>query len=217
MLHELFLFYAAASFTTLFLYGVVLVFLLIGVYADSIESNTSFKWWSLAVLYGLYVTNNFGSITVHSTVTTIFNKDTLLTALEYLGIGLIYSLIEFRFTIKDASGYFVNLARNFQADYDEREKLNDKRYINPTFSKSITFIDAEYDALDKKISTKIVTRKLTDYLSAWAVLWPFYAINMLIGRFVAEFFSVFAEYVKKVFGGHINKIFNAKLESFKDE
>lgn len=217
MIHDLVLFFAAASFTTIFLYTVVLVFLMIGIYTDSVGSNTSFKWWALLGLYALYFLDNFGSITVHSTISTIFSKDTLITTLKYLGIGMVYSLIEFRFTIKDASEKFARIARSYQAVYDKDRTAQSPRFVDRYSTLNIAFIEAKYDAIDKVATTKIISRKLTDYLTAWAILWPFYAINMLFGRFIAEFFSIFAEYIKKVFGGHITKIFNAKLESFKDE
>jgi len=191
------------------LYTVCFIILMVGVYADSKETNFALKWFALIGLYFIYFVDNYSAISIKQSLHDIFSTHTLLSVIKFLGIGIVYALIETGLSINKSSKKFSSKVATF------KESCRVAREKNRTFDTYLVstsgFIEASYNIDDNQVTTKIVTSRLTDYLTAWTVLWPLYLINLLFGRLLANFFGSFAGVVKKMVSAHVNRVFNNKI------
>ena len=209
MFNDILLLVAATSITTIVLYTVCFIILMVGVYADSKETNFALKWFALFGLYFIYFIDNYSAISIKQSLHDIFSTHTLISVIKFLGIGIVYALIETALSINKSSKKFSDKVATF------KESCRVAREKNRTYDTYLVstngFVEASFNIEDSEVTTKIVTSRLTDYLTAWTVLWPLYLINLLFGRILANFFGSFAGVVKKVIASYVNRVFSNRI------
>lgn len=172
--------------------------LLIEISAD--RRGDESKWWVLIVIIGLvHVILNWGSLSWTATYQSVFSKEFLIGALQYLAIGVVYSMVEFRNVVNEAAEYFASL---FKTEEKHRFTSTSSTYIFVSASKG------ENGGVVPEINKK----KLADNITAWTVFWPLYLLNMIFGKFLFNMFNYISGVFVKLSRKYITKVFTEAFE-----
>lgn len=143
----------------------------------------------------------------------------------YLGIGLVYSLIEFLLDIRRSVRFYAAEWKKHLASRDAAElyrevgekgalsaKFNDvlemsKRFIN-NYNFRNRIIQIVLDKNTKVTPVPHVNRvELAEHIGAWTFFWPFYLVSLIIGDLLTEVFRTIADFLAHVSGRFVKMSF----------
>ena len=126
----------------------------------------------------------------------------IVGVLKYLGVGLIYSLFEFYVDVYKSKKYWA--AKWSDTTRDAQDFVN----YNSSNTRLITIA-----LVDGKIEPKINRGILAQDISAWSILWPFYAISLIVGDLLTTVFDLIAEAVAGLSGRTVKFIFGKTFDT----
>lgn len=180
--------------------GAILLALLIAVSFDSSDEN-SYKWSFLFLLPIFYVVLEWNNLTFSGVLHSI-TLASLIPLAEYIGIGILYSTIEFRATIRDSAAFFA----------EKRAKSQNWHTYTYMFMriKQTVAPDGTEDYIPY-----IAKPSLADKLMAWTIMWPVYLIDYILGKFLFNMFSKFATLLTNMTKNYIAKVFSNAFKEIK--
>lgn len=117
-----------------------------------------------------------------------------LTACKYLGIGLLYSVVEFLYTAHKArellSEEWALHKANWSEKYDSAKDYNAEEVCR-RFDTPWGWADVPYRIFNLSLKGTtpqvIINRpRLIEWCSAWAFLWPAYLFDLIVGRLLED-------------------------------
>lgn len=191
--------------------SILLLILMIGIHIDR-KGATDLKWWVLFILISYYVISFHDHITIQSTKEMITSGAFIFGILKYVIAGLLYSALEIYLFIHDASQRFSAKVVAAKKSYEKRNSSNLTSNSSYDFVKTFGFIESSYRADENIVSTNVNTSTLSKYIGSWTLFWPFYLIDLVIGRWFANIFNGIATVVSTMTKNRIQRIFESKAK-----
>lgn len=190
-------FIMAFGWIPIIIFSFLFLYLLFEISCDR-NNEGSNMWGVLIGSIALYIILNWNDISVKETLTVLFSKDTLFTFLKYAGVGIIYSMIEFRLVVKEAAEYFAKAMKH-------SEHVSMYLFVNA--------IRCKGDDGVPYIKPIISKQQLARNISVWTLFWPFYLLNMIFGKFLYNIFNYIADFFVTYTKKYVTKVF---ADAFKD-
>jgi hypothetical protein len=131
---------------------------------------------------------------------------------QYLLVGLCYCMIELFFELRSAKRYFT---KRWDSRVVESNILRKRRVLEPSDPEYPTDLTTETEVLrfclnassserifnvtpnnDTFLPVPTVNKvSLSRSIGAWTLLWPFYALNLVIGRLLTEVWNILADMI----------------------
>ena len=136
----------------------------------------------------------------------------------YLGVGLVYSLVEFLLDIRRSVRFYAAKWKTHLASRDTAElyrevgekgalsaKFNEVLEMSKSFINNYTFRNRIIQiVLDKNTRVTPVPHvnrvELAEHIGAWTFFWPFYLISLIIGDLLTEVFRTIADFLAHISG-----------------
>lgn len=127
----------------------------------------------------------------------------------YLGIGLVYSLVEFTLAVRRAARYYAiqwgRAKRTMPETADAQSVL--RSFINSTYTpKDAAFVKVVGNT-NNLPEPKIDKEELTAHVGAWTFWWPAYAVSLILGDLLTEVFRVISDFLITISGRFVNMAF----------
>lgn len=120
----------------------------------------------------------------------------------YLGIGLVYSLVEFTLAVRRAARYYADQwakTKNTASPTADATTVL-RAFINTTYTpKDAQFVKVVASNDSVLPEPKIDKEELTAHVGAWTVWWPAYAVSLILGDLLTEVFQISSRFVKMAF------------------
>lgn len=205
--------------------GLFILFMVVGCSFDR-SDNESFKWWAFVV----------GSIVLFLTFIFTKNETTSIKDIArssinwfviYLVIGLVYSVLEFFVAVRKSSRYWKRAYEEYKLDASRYlGKSNHStdhlipsvehfvevriRYTNEdAYHKRFIQVKSAWSE-NKDVGTfepTIHRGELAEAVGCWTFFWPFYAVSLILGDLLLEFFRAVAEILVNLSGGLVRLAF----------
>ena len=196
------------------------LFLIVGTQWDRASARSGPMWIAaLAVVVIATVSMGF-TPALDMVMSAEFWKNVAL----YLGIGLVYSwAVEFLFAVRRSSRFYrerwasaVQGDKNLRAYLYNPEGCSDevksaaaaetRRFHDRTNTKSrLIGIDLSADHLS--VTPRVNRRVLVDSVSAWTLLWPAYAISLIVGDLFSQVIKFVVDVSTKLSGAAVRLAF----------
>lgn len=169
-----------------------------------ITGGRSGRWFIFIlgiILTGLYISTRGGSIS--ETLISFKNYILWLPLFAYLGIGLLYSVLEFFLDTRKAAKYFADKWDKFNAGQTDVNPANQgiRGFLNiqnGNYHKDSKIIKLTSN-LDFTAITPVVNPEvLSFHVTAWTLFWPFFLLSMLIGDVVLKSFKYLSALMIKI-------------------
>lgn len=174
------------------------------------------KWWVLVlglIVFGVWTWGDLGWATFTSAT---FWKPVGL----YLAAGVVYSFFEFFFQVRKESRTWKAQWEHFKANElsrrgtgapAEKEQqtleeafFDDRRRDNKLHSSALVQMTLDKDKKPVPVIDRVA---LTKGVTVWILFWPAYAISLVLGDVLAEFFERFADLLVKLSTGMVRRMF----------
>lgn len=175
------------------------------------------KWWILFIGGAILVTFAF----VRHDVSTGSVWDFLRSwafwkpVLYYLAFGLVYSVVEFFFEIKRAAKHWDQAWRAYlqsnppknSADRADlaRKFVSENRLPYAQYAREHPIIDLEADG--ENVKPKMNKTELADSIGAWTLLWPPYAVSLLLNDLLQHIWEWMSELLVAISGRFVRFTF----------
>jgi hypothetical protein len=195
--------------------GVLLLALVVACTLDRRDISAP-KWWVLVlglIVFGIWTWGDLGWAMF---TTAAFWKPVGL----YLAAGVAYSFFEFFFQVRKESRSWKAQWEHFKANEAPRRGAGGPAEKEERTLEEVFFDDRRRDkklhssALvqmtlgnDKKPVPVIDRVALTKGVTVWILFWPAYAISLVLGDVLAEFFERFADLLVKLSTGMVRRMF----------
>lgn len=174
------------------------------------------KWWVLVlglVVFGIWT---WGDLRWSMFASAAFWKPVGL----YLAAGVFYSFFEFFFQVRKESRTWKDRWEYFKTHESKR-----REQAGPAASEKRSLEEAFFDdnARNGKLHQSALVRMtvdenkkpvpvidrtaLTKGVTVWILFWPAYAISLVLGDVLAEFFERFADLLVKLSSGMVRRMF----------
>lgn len=207
---------------------------------DRRHINEDEKWWVLSAGFLLFLVffRNYPS-EIGAVLTWKFWEPVFV----YLGIGLLYSIIEFLFEVRrEAVFYAAEWQKHFKVAaaattyshagtftlqeifVDVGDKGACSRHFNAAHDTCMSFIRKHMHD-DRIIKLKpdesaiyptahVYKAELIGHISAWTLLWPFYLLSLVLGNLLTQFFHAVVNALVRFSGAFVRLNF---ANTFKPE
>lgn len=174
------------------------------------------KWWVLVIgliAFGIWTWGDLGWSTFTST--SFWGPVGI-----YLAIGVGYCFIEFFFQVKKESRLWKrNWEHFYQKETHRRGALPTQTSDHPTLEETFFSSHRRSEKLHdsalvrmtlnshKKPVPTIDRSALTKSITVWILFWPAYAISLVLGDMLAQFFRRFADVLASLSTGLVRRMF----------
>jgi len=241
----------------LLVFAALAVFLLVGISFDR-RGKEELKWWPV-ILFVLFLAGwnwsdwtFFGPAHVEAVmdgtkvVTPAYDRVVLFSLAQsaafwtpvaiFLGLGLVYSLVEFLFDIRRSAKFYAaewaeylkktvdiggsnetvritisDLLTQARAGSDNKRLIEYAQRVLGEFRQRYSFknriVGLEYDEKLFEMNPKVNKAELVDFITAWTLLWPFYLVSLILGDLLTEVFNAIGEFFVKLTGQFVKVTF----------
>lgn len=160
------------------------------------------KWFILFVGMAALVAWYWNDWTLRGAWDIATSKAFWIPAGYYMGAGLVYSLIEYYLELRRSVRYHSDKWKQFSGSIDEF--IN--RYGN---NRPLVKLNSENGLPVPSINKK----ELADCVSAWTVLWPFYALSLILGDLFTEIFRSIGDFLAKISTQLVRNMYSSEFGS----
>ena len=214
---------AALAAWELIAIAALIILMVIGCSLDRTD-RVSFKWWVVGLFTAGYafLAWRAGSLPSWQDITAAM----LINVGLYLGIGVLYSVIEFVLEVRKSTRrygalwqeYLVELKSKAQSEKAPLDLTNPEHLENAAnrfvvrYSSKSNIINVATNTDDAtKLTTPVVPKinriLLSRFIGAWTIFWPFYAISLIIGDLLIEVFNFLGDVFAKLSGRFVRMAF----------
>lgn len=118
----------------------------------------------------------------------------------YLGIGLLYSIVEFMLEVRRSASFFKREWSSSKKSYNAQDFVARYRYSNK-------LVNVEYDPQADAPTPRVNKGVLAQSYSAWTFFWPFYLISLILGDFLTRVFELISDFITHISTGFVRVVF----------
>jgi hypothetical protein len=182
----------------------------------SVSGSTSGRWFIFFAsigLTGIYISTTGGSIP--GTLINLKNNVLWVPLFTYIGIGLLYSLLEFLLDTRKAAKHFsaewhkfnsanndVILSRCIQGFLAAQDQSNNYNYNRNNRIITLT-ANSDYTVISPIVNPDV----LSFHIAAWTLFWPFFLLAMLIGDVILKSFKYTSALIIKISASWVKSLF----------
>ena len=192
--------WTAFSLLELAFVGILFIALVIGVSFDRSSNLDAPKWWILiigGVIGTLAFWNNWSFSGVKDAVTS---WSFWTPVLYYIGLGLLYSILEFTLAVRRAARKFAGLWKSFVI---RKEGTVDQFIYTYSHVHQLIQLENVNGAPDPKIDRE----ELAASVGAWTTFWPAYFVSLIFGDLLTELFRAFSSFLVSISGRFVRMAF----------
>lgn len=207
--------------TSVFMFLGLFIWLIVGTAYDRTKNSSAAMWMGFVVVLGL-VGVAVGSL--DAAIKLVTDTGVWLSIAGYLGIGLLYSwLIEFPFAARRASKKWREVWESFLSQNREvKAALKDpggstaleleeakgriRSFVHQHFDRRelISVIQGESGT---EVLPKVNRRVMVDNVTAWSILWPAYAVSLLVGDLFTQIVESLVDLMSNLSGRFVKWAF----------
>jgi hypothetical protein len=193
--------------------SIFILAMIIGTVADR-NSRSEVKWIVLVLGAIALVVGTWGDWTFASVGSFLVSKEFWLPVAKYLGLGVVYALVEFLIELRRTANAFKTKWENFlsptQADllksaetkvHGSQQHLDALEILNRFITRHSAghgLVGVVIDQESVTLVPKIYQKRLVDNVAVWTLFWPFYAVSLVFNNFIQEVFEVLGRIFRAV-------------------
>jgi len=183
-----FIAWSALSMLEIVLITIFSIALVLGASFDRTYDQEAPKWWILVIgfliLAGLFWSSWSFSGALSKLSTWEFWKEVGF----YIGLGLIYSVVEFTLAVRRA-------ARKYAKLWKQSNQSSVRDFVS-SFTRADELI--KLDIEDNKPIPRVDREELAAYIGAWTMFWPAYFISLIFGDLLTEIWRSISSFLVRI-------------------
>ena len=177
--------------------------------------HESLKWWVFAL--GLVAVGVLAWQDPNLGWKVVFTAGFWKAAGLYLGLGVVYSLIEFRFQIRREARTWAQRWEHFQRHWSPNPNVRQEQDVKSAFIEHMNgcygrahltrMVKTESDSLVPEVDKK----ELSQAIGCWTLFWPAYALSLALGDLLTELWQRMAEALTKISARFVQRTFSKEF------
>ena len=174
--------------------------------------HESLKWWVFAL--GLIAVGVLVWRDPNLGWQVVFTAGFWKAAGAYLGLGVLYSLVEFRFQIRREARVWAQRWEHFQVHWSPSPNARQDQDIRSAFVDhsnsrySGAYLTRMVKAEAGSLAPEIDRKDLSQAIGCWTLFWPAYALSLALGDLLTELWQRMADVLTAISARFVSNTFH---------